>query len=63
MHNQSELEHQHLLTVIETAHRDGKSEAEIVELVDPAFARERAKRDRQRLFVRLIGWGEAREAA
>jgi hypothetical protein len=63
MHNQTELEHQHLLTVIETAHREGKSEAEIVELVDPAFARERAKHDRQRLFVRLIGWGEARQAA
>ena len=63
MHNQSELEHQHLLTVIETAHREGKSEAEIVELVDPAYARERAKYDRQRLFVRLIGWGESRLAA
>ena len=33
------------------------------ELVDPAFARARAKRERGRLLVRLIGWGEAREAA
>lgn len=63
MQNQNELEHQHLLTVIEAAHREGKSEAEIVELVDPAFARERAKHERQRLITRLIGWGEARAAA
>jgi len=63
MRKHNELEHQHLLTVIETAHREGKSEAEIVELVDPAFARERAKSERGRLFVRLIGWGEARKAA
>jgi hypothetical protein len=63
MQNHNELEHQHLLTVIETAHRDGKSEAEIVELVDPAFARERARGERQRLLVRLIGWADAREAA
>lgn len=63
MWKHSDVEHQHLLTVIETAHREGKSEREIIELVDPAFARERAKRERQRLVVRLIGWGERREAA
>ena len=63
MNKHNELEHQHLLTVIETAHREGKSESEIVELVDPAFARARAKRERGRLLVRLIGWGEARDAA
>jgi hypothetical protein len=63
MHKENELEHQHLLTVIETAHREGKSEAEIVELVDPAFARERSKRERQRLLVRLLSWGAASEAA
>ena len=63
MHKHNELEHQHLLTVIETAHREGKSEAEIVELVDPAFARARAKAERRQLFARLIGWGETTEAA
>jgi hypothetical protein len=63
MHKHSELEHQHLLTVIETAHREGKSEAEIVELVDPAFARERAQTDKQRLLNRVIGRRDEREAA
>ena len=63
MRNHNELEHQHLLTVIETAHREGKSETEIVELVDPAFARERARRERGRLLVRLTSWGEDRDAA
>lgn len=63
MRKHSDVEHQHLLTVIETAHREGKSETEIIELVDPAFAHERAKRERQRLLMRLIGWGETREAA
>jgi hypothetical protein len=63
MRKHNDFEHQHLLTVIETAHREGKSETEIIELVDPVFARERAKRERQRLFVRLMGWGEQRQAA
>jgi len=61
--NHVELERQHLLTVIETAHREGKTESEIVELVDPSFARETAKLERGRLLGRLIGRGEAREAA
>jgi len=63
MHDNPEIERQHLLTVIETAHREGKTEAEIVELVDPSFARETAKLERGRLLGRLIGRSEAREAA
>jgi hypothetical protein len=61
--NRVELERQHLLTVIETAHREGKTESEIVELVDPSFARETANLERGRLLGRLIGRSEAREAA
>jgi len=63
MHDNPEIERQHLLTVIETAHRAGKPESEIVELVDPAFVREKARPDRGRLLDRLIGRSEAREAA
>ena len=59
----AELKLQHLLTVIETAHREGKTESEIVELVDPAFARRAAQRRRQRLLGRLIGRDEVRAAA
>lgn len=63
MHDHVDLDRQHLLTVIETAHRDGKTESEIVELVDPSFARETAKLERGRLLGRLIRRSEAREAA
>jgi hypothetical protein len=63
MNDHVELERQHLLTVIETAHREGKTESEIVALVDPSFARETAKPERGRLLDRLIGRSEAREAA
>jgi hypothetical protein len=63
MHDHMELDRQHLLTVIETAHREGKTESEIVELVDPSFARETAKLERGSLLGRLIRRSEAREAA
>ena len=63
MHDHMELDRQHLLTVIETAHREGKTESEIVELVDPSFALETAKLERGSLLGRLIRRSEAREAA
>jgi hypothetical protein len=66
VHDHTELERQHLLTVIERAQRDGKSESEIVELVDPAFAADRAKVESlaaRRRLGRLIGRGPTQEAA
>ena len=63
MHRNEELELQHLQSVIERAHRDGKTESEIVALVDPSFAREKARHERQRLLGRMIGRREVREAA
>jgi hypothetical protein len=66
VHEHTELERQHLLTVIERAQRDGKSEAEIVELVDPAFAADTASVESlagRRRLARLVGRNGTQEAA
>lgn len=61
-----EAEQHHLLTIVETAQRAGRSEREIVAIVERYFGESRARElaiGEPGLFRRIVGRATARHAA